>query len=90
MEDIINFEELKKEFNNKEKFLYDIECEQYELIENLIKERKKKGLTQKDIAQKTGMTQQTVSRIEQYDVKPSLLNLLKYLKAVDLSINSIF
>lgn len=90
MIDVVNFADLKGKLKPNEQFLYEIERDQYELIKNLIAERKKKKLTQKDIAQITGMSQQAVSRIEQYDVKPSLINLLKYIKAIGLNINSIF
>lgn len=47
-------------------------------------------MTQRDIANKIGLSQQAVSRIEKYGNAPSITNLIKYLRALDLDINSIF
>lgn len=78
-------------FNDeKEKFLYDVEEDQFKLIQNLIEKRIEKNMTQRDIANKIGLSQQAVSRIEKYGNAPSITNLIKYLRALDLDINSIF
>lgn len=79
-----------KNLKGEDKFLYDVEITRLDFIQNLAKYRISKKLTQKDISNITGMTQQMVSRIEKYDNSPSLDNLLKYLKALDLDINDIF
>lgn len=74
----------------KNNFLYDVEDIEFRLIENLVTERKKKKLTQQEISKITGMSQQAISRIEKYGNKPSLKNLIKYIKALDIDINVIF
>ncbi len=43
-----------------------------DLIAQIIKVRKEKGLTQKDVADKAGLTQQMVSRIESKEFPPQL------------------
>lgn len=78
-------------FNNDfAKFLYEVEDIEFRLIENLVKERKKRSITQKEVAEMTGLSQQAVSRIEKYGNKPSLNNLLKYMYAIGININDLF
>lgn len=70
-------------------FSHMIEEDNYKLIENLIKIRKSKNITQKDISNITGMSQQAVSRIEKYGHCPSLINFLKYIRVLGININDI-
>ena len=86
----IDIDTLIEQENLKNNFLYDVEDIEFRLIENLITERKKKKLTQQEISKITGMSQQAISRIEKYGNKPSLKNLIKYIKALDIDINVIF
>ncbi len=55
---------------------------EYELIQKLVSFRKEAGLTQKDVAKKSGLTQQMISRIEKYDNSPTLSNFMKYVEAI--------
>ena len=55
---------------------------EYELIQKLVSFRKEAGLTQKDVARKSGLTQQMISRIEKYDNSPTLSNFMKYIEAI--------
>lgn len=87
---IFNIEEFINLDDEKEKFLYELEQQQFRLIQNLISKRIEMNLTQKDIANKTGLSQQAISRIENYGNTPSVANLIKYLSALQLDINSIF
>lgn len=87
---IFNIEEFVNFNNEKEKFLYEVENQQFILIQNLICKRIEMNMTQMDIANKTGLSQQAVSRIEKYGNTPSIANLIKYLYALGLDINSIF
>lgn len=59
-------------------------------IKKLIATRKSNELSQKELAERTGLTQQAISSIEKLDRKPTLLNLIKYLLGLDIDINSIF
>lgn len=75
---------------DKELYLLEIFDIQYKLIKNLQKKRLEKKLSQKDIANITGLSQQAISRIETFQYSPSLPNLLKYMKALNIDINSLF
>lgn len=87
---VFNIQEFINLDDEEEKFLYDVEQQQFALIQNLISKRIEKNMTQKDIANKTGLSQQAVSRIEKYGNTPSMANLIKYLNALEIDINSIF
>lgn len=86
----VNLDDMINSLSDNGKYLYAVEDQEYRLIENLVAERKRQSLTQADISLRTGMSQQAVSRIEKYGNKPSLTNLLKYMKALNLDINSMF
>jgi DNA-binding XRE family transcriptional regulator len=86
----VNLDDMINSLSDNGKYLYGVEDQEYRLIENLVSERKRQSLTQADISLRTGMSQQAVSRIEKYGNKPSLTNLLKYMKALNLDINSMF
>lgn len=62
---------------------------QYELIKNLVNIRKELKLSQGDVARRSGLTQQMVSRIETFDNSPTLDVLMKYVVAlgVDLKVD---
>lgn len=82
-------EELEKELK-KDKSLKqycDSFDKQYELRKQLLQARKEKGLTQKQVAQKSGLTQQMISRIETIGGNtPSLDTFVKYANALDMEI----
>uniref|UniRef100_UPI0032DB301F helix-turn-helix domain-containing protein n=1 Tax=Clostridium perfringens TaxID=1502 RepID=UPI0032DB301F len=59
-------------------------------IKNLVLERKKRGLSQRDLAYKSGLTQQAISSLEKCDRKPTLTNLIKYLLGLGIDINILF
>lgn len=56
---------------------------EYKLRRELIQARKQNKITQAELKEKTGLTQQFISRIEtNYDISPSLKNLIKYVNAI--------
>jgi len=60
---------------------FEAECK---LRRELTEARKQKKLTQKQIKEATGLTQQVISRIESNtDISPSLKNLMIYASALD-------
>ena len=63
---------------------------QYKLIKNLKKKRIENNLSQTDIANMTGLSQQAISRIETFQYSPSLPSLIKYMDAVKIDINELF
>lgn len=76
--------------SNEEKTLLEAKEVEREFIIKLISVRKDKGITQKELAKKTGLTQQVISTIEQCGRRPTLTNLIRYLMGLDLDINKIF
>ncbi|QNU67446.1 helix-turn-helix transcriptional regulator [Ruminiclostridium herbifermentans] len=75
---IKNDNELKKEYNESQR--------EYEIVKQLVKMRNDMGLSQSDVAKKSGLTQQMVSRIETIDNSPTLKNFIKYVDSVGLEI----
>ena len=89
----IDIESLMKaveSLSNEEKILLEAKEIERAFIIKLISVRKEKGITQKELAKKTGLTQQVISTIEQCGRRPTLTNLIRYLKGLDLDINKIF
>ena len=85
--------------NNIDTFLIELEKNNktfkkwgdlYRIEENIIKTiistRKKKGLTQKEVAEMTGLKQPAIARIENNVNSPQLDTLIKILDALDLKI----
>lgn len=56
------------------------------IINTIISTRKKKGLTQKEVAEMTGLKQPAIARIENNVNSPQLDTLIKILDALDLKI----
>ena len=54
-----------------------------EIIDKLIKQRKEKGMTQKELAQATELTQSVIARMESKKAVPQLDTLLKVVTALD-------
>lgn len=57
-------EEFRKEYNSLEP--------QYEIVRQLIKERNELNLTQKQLAERVGMKQSNISRLERGNYNPSM------------------
>ena len=78
----IDIESLMKaveSLSNEEKILLEAKEIERAFIIKLISVRKEKGITQKELAKKTGLTQQVISTIEQCGRRPTLTNLIRYL-----------
>ena len=65
---------------------YENSREEFEILGQIIKLRKQKGLSQKELAQKIGKKQQVISRIEQKEHSPSLATLSKLARALDFEV----
>lgn len=83
-------EQVLKEFTPEQKRICKEEEVQMIFIKNLIRVRKEKGLSQQNLADITGLTQQVISSFEQCDRKPTLPNLIKYLLGIGIDINKLF
>lgn len=69
---------------------YETEKEIYNIAKCLKKIRKEKKMTQKDIANKTGLSQQMVSKIESYNGNPSIESFVKYCNGIGINLLEIF
>ena len=56
------------------------------LISRIINERKKRGLSQRDLAKQAGITQPTLASIETLDANPTLDTFLKLTNALGLEL----
>ena len=65
---------------------YDCSQREYEVLKQLVKMRNEMGLSQSDVARKSGLTQQMVSRIETVGNSPTLRNFIKYVDSLGLEI----
>lgn len=65
---------------------YEIETEIYNIAICLKRIRKEKKLTQKDVAQRTGLTQQMISKIESYNGNPSIESFVKYCNGIGINL----
>lgn len=54
----------------------------YDLLFGLVKLRQSRGLTQKEVAKRLGISQQSVSEFEQMDANPSLSTITAYALAI--------
>jgi len=80
-----SFTNFKKEIlkNPKIKAEYNRLGPEYDIIEAIIRQRIKKGLTQKQLAKKIGTKQSSLSRLESGNYNPSLSFLKKVATALD-------
>lgn len=60
--------------------------QEYKLIDRIVDERKKKNLTQKELAAITGISQQSISRIERERHIPQMNTFIKLLEGLDLEL----
>jgi len=71
--------EHRKDTNPEFKKLWDTSRSEYRILGELIKLRKEKGLSQIELAEKTGNKQQVISRIENHENSPTLRTLCNLL-----------
>ena len=81
-------EEINKRLENdiELKKAYEYAQLEYEVLKQLVKMRNEMGLSQSDVARKSGLTQQMVSRIETVGNSPTLRNFIKYVDSLGLEI----
>ena len=81
-------EEIKEKMQDKDfREAYSEIDQEYKLMEEIIEIRKSLGLSQVEVAQKAGLKQQEISRIECIGNSPTLRSFLKYLDAIGLKIS---
>jgi len=68
------------------KQLWDESRTEYRVLGELVKIRKEKGLSQTELAEKTGNKQQVISRIENRENSPTLKTLCSLLDVMDYDI----
>lgn len=81
-DEIQEMEEILKSSPEARKAHDQFEAE-YKLRRELVEARKQQNITQAELKEKTGLTQQVISRIESNnEISPSLKNLIKYVNAI--------
>ena len=86
---LINFEDHKRELlKNKEvKKLYDEMEYEFTLINAILEQRNKKGVTQKQLAEKMGTKQSAIARFESGNSNPTLSFLKRLSEALGLELS---
>jgi len=69
---------------------YDALEPEYTIIHAMIDARKRSGLTQKELADKTGITQGDISKIERGNANPSLNTLKKLADGMNMTLQLVF
>ena len=87
-----SYQTIKKDLlhNKKVKAAYDELSPEFELVQMIIRERVKQGLTQAQLANKLGTKQSAISRLEQGTVNPSLSFLRRLAKALNTKLHISF
>ena len=67
--------EIKKSNDNEFKKIWDESRKEYQLLAEIVKLRKEKGLSQAELAIRSGNKQQVISRIENKENSPTLKTL---------------
>ena len=80
--EIIENKRLDKDFNSN----YLEVKKEYELIKQVVEMRKKKNISQKDLANKVGISQQEISRFENEKHIPKLTSFIRIIEALDIDI----
>ncbi len=81
-----NFNEFKQKMleNPEVKEEYDALEPEFDIIQAMVKARKELHLTQKELSERTGITQADISRIENGTRNPSLAMLKRLAKGMDM------
>jgi DNA-binding XRE family transcriptional regulator len=77
----------KKQNNPKFAEAYSEVEKEYELVRQIVRVRKAKRITQRELAQRVGVHQQVISRFEREKHIPTLTGFLKILNGLDLDLN---
>src|SRR5271157_4521223 len=86
MKDINVF--LKEKLANKDfEKQYHRTATYFRLADELLLLRKKRGITQKELAEKIGTTQAVISRLENATVKPSMETIIKVAEALGAAVD---
>ncbi|WP_353106969.1 helix-turn-helix domain-containing protein [Acetoanaerobium noterae] len=80
--EIIENKRLDKDFNSN----YLEVKKEYELIKQVVEMRKKKNISQKDLANMVGISQQEISRFENEKHIPKLTSFIRIIEALDIDI----
>ncbi|MCP3761387.1 helix-turn-helix domain-containing protein [Domibacillus sp. A3M-37] len=63
-----------------------ISKEENKFVQNIVRERKKRRITQKDLEKMTGLDQAAIGRLETMRVNPTLKTIIKVLNAMDMKL----
>ncbi len=85
MNSMVTWKEVKRELLKDPEFAKEYEAlrPEYELTRLLISQRIKRGLTQKELAERMNTTQSVIARLESGSANPSLATLKRLADALD-------
>lgn len=85
------FDYFEEEISTNESFAKECEIEQakLELAEMLREYRKSLKISQEELACRSGLTRQMISKVETYTSTPTLTTLMKYLDAINIDLNGL-
>lgn len=69
---------------------YDALESEFAIIHAMVEARKKSGITQKELAEKTGIAQGDISKIERGNANPSLNTLKRLATGMDMNLRLVF
>ena len=87
-----SWKSLKKELLKDEKVRNEYEKlkPRYQMVSEIIEARKRKGLTQEELAQKIGTKQSAIARVESGNANPTIAFLEKLASALDSDLTILF
>ena len=82
------FDDLREELMQDPEFVreYDALAPEFAVMDAMLRARIEKGLTQKDLSQKTGITQGDISKLENGNANPSLRTLKRLAEGMDMKL----
>lgn len=75
-----------KEYKNQVEALEESDVQEIELIAKLVKRRKNMGMTQRELADKTGIKQSAIARLETEGVNPQMDTVSRIAKELGLRV----
>ncbi|MFB5761982.1 helix-turn-helix domain-containing protein [Paenibacillus medicaginis] len=81
-----SWSDLKSKLDYKSDYEKKVISEMARMVNSLVRRRKALGLTQREVAERAGITQAQVARLETSTSVPSLETVMKVAVALDLSI----
>lgn len=83
----LSIKEFSRNYSQEQKKIVSEEIKYYDLLASLRKIRKKKGLSQEDLAKKANLNRTTLSRVETGLRNATINTLMKIARAIDMKLD---